>query len=290
MELRNLITFVRITHLKSFAKAADELGYAQSTITTQIQLLEQELGVKLFERVGRRMELTSKGATFLKYAEKIIRLTDEAKEAVDDSDTPKGPLKIGVVESLCIIKLPEILKTYHLKYPEVEIIIKLGTCSDLYTMVKNNEVDLAFALGEQIIDSDLVSCLSYKEPMAVLASPDNKLATQKSLTLSDISEEPLILTEKGCSYRGVFESLFYKEGLTPHLSLEIGSIGTIKTFVMNNLGITFLPIITVEKELSNNQLMLLNIPNLEVNIMTQMLYHKNKWHSAAMRTFISELC
>lgn len=289
MELRNLITFSKIAHLNSFIKAAEELGYAQSTITTQIQLLEQELGVKLFERVGRGIKLTSKGLTFLEYAEKIINLANESKEAMIDTDIPKGTLKIGIVESLCTIKLPEILKNYHMKYPDVEIIIKLGTCSDIHNMLKKNLVDLAFILGEPIDDADLISCLSYKEDMALLASPLNKLSNEKTLALKDIAHEPLILTEKGCSYRSVFEKMFYKEGLQPRLSLEVGSIETIKTFVMSNLGITLLPVMTVENELSQKQLIKLNLTDCEFNMVTQVLYHKNKWLTLAMETFILDL-
>ncbi|MDF2505525.1 LysR family transcriptional regulator [Clostridium sp.] len=289
MEIRNLITFSKITHVKSFIKAAKELGYAQSTITTQIQLLEQELGVKLFERVGKNMKLTSKGSTFLEYAEKIINLTKEAKEAVIDTEVPQGTLKIGVVESLCTMKLPEILESYHLKYPEVEIIIKIGTCSALHNMLKDNLVDLVLILWEPINDSDLISCMSYKEDMALLASPLNMLINKKNLTLKDISHEPLILTENGCSYRNVFISMFYKEGLQPHLSLEVGSIETIKTFVMSNLGITLLPVMTVKNELSQKKLVTLDLINCEFNMTTQLLYHKNKWVTAAMKAFILDI-
>lgn len=289
MELRQLITFSKITHLKSFLKAADNLGYAQSTITTQIQLLEKELGTKLFEKIGRNMELTSKGLVFLEYAEKIINLINEAKEAIDDRDTPKGTLKIGVVESLCTIKLPELLKDFHVKYPEVEVIIKIGTCTDLQNMIKNNTVDLVFTLGELIKDPDLISCMNYKETMAILASPLNKLKDKPKLTLRDIADEPLILTEKGCSYRSVFESMFHKEFLRPHLALEIGSIETIKSFVMNNLGITLLPIMTVEDELVEGNLVKLDLVDCDFNMMTQILYHRNKWLTPAMDAFIEEL-
>lgn len=289
MELRQLITFSKITQLKSYLKAAENLGYAQSTITTQMQLLEKELGIKLFEKIGRNMELTSKGLIFLEYAEKIINLASEAKEAVADKDIPKGTLKIGVVESLCTIKLPELLKDFHIKYPKVEVIIKIGTCSELINMLKNNIVDLIFTLGELIKDSNLISCMCYKEDMAILASPLNKLKDKKKLTLKDIAGESLILTEKGCSYRGVFEEMFHKEKLQPRLALEIGSIETIKSFVMNNLGITLLPAMTVENELKKGALIKLDLIGLDFNMMTQILYHRSKWLTPAMNAFIEEL-
>lgn len=289
MELRQLITFTKVTQLKSYLKAAENLGYAQSTITTQIQLLEKELGIKLFERIGRSMELTAKGLIFLEYAEKIVNLSEEAKDAVRNTDIPNGILKIGVVESLCTVKLPELLKNYHMKYPEVEVIIKIGTSPDLQDMLKNNIVDLIFTLGEQINDPDLISCICYKEPMALLASPLNKLANKKNLTLKDFADIPLVLTEKGCSYRSTLEKMFRDESLKPHLALEIGNIETIKTFVINNLGITLLPIMTVENELTKGNLVKLNLNKRDFNMMTQILHHKNKWVTPAMNAFMDSL-
>ena len=289
MELRNLITFCKIAQFKSFSKAAKELGYAQSTITMQIQLLEQELQTKLFERIGREIKLTLKGEIFLEYADKIISLSNEAKEAISDTEVPKGTLRIGTVESLCTMKLTELLEKFHMKYPEVEIVIKLGMCSDLRNMIKNNTVDLVFILDGAIYDPDLISLLSYEEPMAILASPANKLSNKKNLTIRDIAGEPLILTEKGCSYRNAFEEMFYKAGLQPRASLEVGSLDTIKTFAMGNLGVTLLPIMAVKKELEQMRLKVLDVPECQFNMRTQILYHKNKWITMAMKAFISEL-
>lgn len=156
-------------------------------------------------------------------------------------------------------------------------------------MLKNNTVDLIFTLGELIKDPDLISCMCYKEEMAILASPLNKLKDKFKLTLRDIADESLIVTEKGCSYRSVFESMFQKEFLQPYLALEIGSIETIKSFVMNNLGITLLPIMTVEDELSKGNLVKLDLVDCDFNMMTQILYHRNKWLTPAMDVFIEEL-
>ncbi|AGK98545.1 LysR family transcriptional regulator [Clostridium pasteurianum] len=287
MELRNLITFCKIAQLNSYCKAAEELGYAQSTITTQMQLLEQELGIKLFERIGKQMELTEKGIVFLKYAENMINLSNEAKEVVSDVETPKGILRIGIVESLCTIRLPEVLKKYHSKYPDVEIIIKLGVCSDLRNMLKNNIVDLIFILDKPVDDEDLIPCMAFNEPMVFLASPENKLSNKRKVTIKDIENEPLILTEKGCSYRNVFEAMFHKEGFKPHVSLEVGSIEAIKIFTMHNLGITLLPVMTVKKELKSKKLISINLNKDDFNMMTQILYHKNKWLNSAMKAFIA---
>lgn len=287
MELKNLKTFAKIAQYKSFSKTAETLGYAQSTITTQIQLLEQELGTKLFERIGRRVELTAHGTIFLQYVNKIIALTDKAKDSIDESNTPKGTLRIGVVESLCTMRLPALLKTYHMQYPEVDIIIKLGFCSELRTMLQNNIVDIIFILDKEVEQEEITTSLSLNEPMVIVAAANNRLKDKNILTVQDIVTESLILTEQGCSYRFALERIFHKNGLQPHILLEVGNIETIKSFVKSNLGITLLPLMMVEKEMANKELIILDVAECQFKTNRQILYLKKKHVTAAMQAFIS---
>lgn len=286
MELRNLITFSKIASLSSYSKAAENLGYAQSTITTQMQLLEEELGVKLIERTGRKIKLTNSGETFLKYANEIIDLVNESKEVIRSESIPKGTLKIGVIESLCTIRLPKILEIYHEKYPDVNIELKVGICSELREMLKKNIVDIIFVLDRKIDDEKLILYLNKYEPMAILCSPSNKLAKKCNVTLDDIKNESLILTEKGCSYRKEFEQILKKKSINTNLVLESGSIEAIKGFVKSNIGITLLPKMTVEKELKNKELVELTVEGCEFSMHTQILYNKKKYITSAMNAFL----
>src|SRR5690554_2116977 len=101
----------------SFTRAAELMGYAQSSVTAQVRSLEDELGIKLFERLGRSITLTREGERLLLYAEKILKLAAEAKEAVSDSSSMKGTLSIGAVESLCVYRLPNLLQEYRKRCP-----------------------------------------------------------------------------------------------------------------------------------------------------------------------------
>lgn len=289
MELRNLKTFVTIAKLGSFTQAAELLGYAQSTITSQIQVLEGELNTKLFERLGRNIFLTSHGERLLQYAEQILKLSSEAADTMDDSCFPQGTLTVGAVESLCIIRLPEILKKYHKLYPKVDIIIKLGTCSELRNLLRNNTIDVAVILDRKVIDEDFVTKISVEEPMVVLSSPRHPIANIKSIIPQDLRGESIILTERGCSYRTLFEAMINGVGAYPRSILEVGSIQAIKQFTMSDLGITLLPLIAVEKELAEKQLIKLDWKGPEFNIMTQVIYHKDKWISPALKAFLDLL-
>ncbi|MGM9534531.1 MAG: LysR family transcriptional regulator [Intestinibacter sp.] len=288
MELRNLETFCMIYKLKSFTKAAKELGYAQSTVTTQIKILERELGVQLFERIGRNIELTSKGEIFLEYATQILELSNKTIEAVSEKVEPDGVLTIGVAESLCTMMFHEPLKKYHEKYPNVDIIIKVATYRDLLDMIKNNRADFVLMIGEKVNDFDLECIMHYDEEMVILASPRNPLTDKKKLKIKDLENQPLILTEQGCSYRAAFKRRFKEEGIEPHISLEVGGLEAIKKLTMGNLGITLLPLMSVREEINSKKLISLNLIDCEFKIVTQLMYHRNKWFTAAMKAFIDE--
>ena len=126
MEIRNILTFLKVAGTQNFSKAAEQLGYSQSAVTIQIQQLEKELGTQLFERIGKRVYLTEKGQEFIGYASEIMRVTNEALTFAGEEHTTRGTLKIGGVESTCTALLPELLLQYHRLYPEVEVIIKLS--------------------------------------------------------------------------------------------------------------------------------------------------------------------
>ncbi|WP_269431679.1 LysR family transcriptional regulator [Bacillus sp. JCM 19034] len=147
MELRHLITFHTIVKMDGFKKAADELGYAQSSITGHIKELEDELGKPLFDRLGRKVTLTQAGKDFLPFAREIIQLYSKSKEVLHSSDAiPSGQLTIGASESIMIYWLPDIIMEFKEKYPKVELILKSIDYDNLSNQLKNGEIDVALLI------------------------------------------------------------------------------------------------------------------------------------------------
>jgi Transcriptional regulator len=286
MDLKQLNTFISISKLQSFTQAADSLGYAQSTITTQIKLLESELGVKLFERIGKSVTLTHEGKKLLPYAKQILKLSSDAKNAITNNDTPSGTITIGAAESLCVIRLPEILKEYRRLYPQVEVSLKFGNCADFRHFLRDNIIDVAFSLGTRIISEDFISEIEFDETMLLLTSPGHPLINKEKVSPEDLADEPLILTEMGCSYRAVFENILSKFNIKPNVVLETGSVQAIKQFTMSGLGITLLPKVAVEDEIAKVRLIPLNWAGPDFGIISQVLYHKDKWLSPALKAFL----
>ena len=286
MDFRQLNTFLTIGKLQSFTTAASELGYAQSTITTQIKSLEDELGVKLFDRIGKNITLTHEGRKLLPYAKQMIKLSTDIKNVVFKDEKPSGTLTIGAAESLCVIRLPEILKEYRQMFPEVEVSMKFGSCADFKHLLKDNIIDVAFSLGRKIESTDFVTEVEFDEPMLLLAYPDHHLTSKEEIFPEDIENEALILTETGCSYRAAFENILSEHNIKPNLVLETGSVQAIKQFTMSGLGITLLPAVSVSDEVNSGKLIPLNWAGPDFGIISQVIYHKDKWISPALKEFL----
>ena len=286
MDFKQLNAFLTISRLQSFTKAADALGYAQSTITTQIKLLESELNVKLFERIGKTTTLTHEGKKLLPYAKQILKLSTDIKTTVSNEDKPSGTLTIGAAESLCVLRLPEILKEYKRLYPDVDVSLKFGSCADFRHYLSENLIDVAFSLGVKIDSDEFISDVELPEPMLILAYPGHPLTNKDKVFPRDIENESLILTETGCSYRAAFERILKDNGIKPSITLETGSVQAIKQFTMSGLGITVLPEVAVQNEVNSKKLIPLNWVGPDLNIISQVIYHKDKWISPALREFI----
>lgn len=286
MDFRQLNTFLTIGKLQSFTAAASELGYAQSTITTQIKALEVELGVKLFDRIGKNITLTHEGRKLLPYAKQMIKLSYDIKNVVFKDEEPSGTLTIGAAESLCVIRLPEILKEYRKLYPDVEVSLKFGSCADFKHFLKDNIIDVAFSLGRKIESNDFITEVEFDEQMLLLAYPGHHLIGKEKIYPEDIENEALILTETGCSYRAAFENILSEYNVKLNPVLETGSVQAIKQFTMSGLGITLLPAVAVSDEIKAGKLIPLNWAGPDFGVISQVIYHKDKYISPALREFL----
>lgn len=286
MELRQLKSFTTVARVGSFTKAAEMLDYAQSSVTTQVQSLEEELGTRLFERLGRKVALTREGEKLLSYADRILKLSSEAREMVSGSVIPRGTISIGAPESLCVYRLPRLLQNYREMYPAVDIVLKIGTCANFISWLRLNEIDVAVFLDSEMNIQDLIMKTLIDEPMVLLSGPGHHLIRKGKVGPQDMRGEYLILTEKGCSYRAVFEAMLHEEGVQPASILEFGSVEAIKKCVISGLGATLLPRVAVQEELAGGQLVDLRWSGQDFKMLTQISYHKDKWISPALRALL----
>lgn len=286
MELRQLTTFLTVASTLSFTRAAESLDYAQSSVTAQIQALEEELGVPLFERLGRRVALSSAGWRLLPYAEKLLGLAEEARTAVPDDQEPGGTLTVGAPESLCAYRLPPVLFRFRSLFPKVQLVFRPFDDSDLPHLVAEGKVDIAVLLGKPPKGVNLVVEPLTHEPLLVLTYPTHPLTAMRSVQPQQLQGETLLLTEAGCVYRDLFQRTLAAASVTGNNILEFGSVEAIKQCVMAGMGITFLPAIAVETELAQGRLATLHWSAGDYGLTTHLAWHRNKWLSPALRAFI----
>jgi DNA-binding transcriptional LysR family regulator len=288
MEIRQLQIFVNAAQTLNFTKAAMKLGYTQSNITNQIRQLENELNVKLFERFGKGIRLTSEGKHFFKNAESILQQCERAK-AEFSPEVFRGILNIGAAETVCVNRLPRLLLEYRKRYPRIEIRVQTESCNQLFDLIRDNRIDVALALSNKIEQPDMMVKTLYDETMAVVVSPLHPLAQKKVIAPGDLSDECLILTAEGCGYRPVILSALHAHEIKPSAIMELSSVGAIKECTVCGLGVTILPKIAVKDDLQRGRLVELDWRGPRFDVKTQLIYHRDKWLSPAIRVFL-ELC
>lgn len=287
MEFKHLNTFLAVAKELSFSKAAEVLNYAQSSVTSHIQALEDEFGVPLFERLGKRVILTEAGLRMVTAAEKIISLVDEAKKMVPGCELPSGTITIGAHESQCTYRLPPILQEFRSCYPQVQLVFRpIVSDRNLQTLLAQGVIDVAFMLELPAKPENLAVELLVKERILILAHPEHRLARLEKVTPKDLEGETILTTEQGCSYRQIFEHSLAASGVHTCTKIEFASIESIKQCIIAGLGIAVLPEMTVVKETARGQIKALSWTEPDFNVYTQIALHKDKWISPALKAFL----
>ncbi|MCW3792652.1 LysR family transcriptional regulator [Paenibacillus sp. LS1] len=274
MELRHLITLKTIVEKGGFKKAAEHLGYAQSSVTTHIKELEEECGKPIFDRLGKQVVLTQYGHQFLPYAHKIIELYTQA---LTSNDEPSGNLILGISESLMICRIPSLLVEYGEKYPQVNLSLKSLDYQDVSQAVQNGEIDLLVALEKEGWGAPELHCERLMREKMVLISPIHEKNHTKGTVL---------YTERSCSYKSVFKDYINYKKVDVINSIEFQSIEAIKQCVKNGLGISMVPYFSVKEELKANKFQGEEVGPDRPTISTYLAYHKDKWISPAMEQMI----
>lgn len=251
--------------------------------------MEESLETRLFERIGRQVNLTDSGKILYRHAQTLLSIAKQAEIEVKNPTTPGGQLIIGAPESLCAEILPALVKEYGQMYPHVDLQLRFDTCYNFRNSLRKGTLDVALFLDNPLQDHDLIAHQLFPEPMSLLAAPEHPLSHADVVRPEDLSEQALLLTEPGCSYRLIFEGMLRQYQIKPRSILEISSIEVIRQFAVQGLGITFLSQRAATRELLAGNLVALRWQGPVFNIHAQLAYHRDKWISPALQAFI-DLC
>ncbi len=286
MELRNLITFIHVAELGSFTKAAEQLGYSQSTISFQIKQLEEELGCLLFERINHTITLTERGRDLVSYAHQVRALTDEYKEGLTKDEECRGHIHIVTPDSVCEEMIYSHYIDFHKKYPYISIKFTTADTQIMFDMLDHNEADAIITLDSHSYRKDYVIAKEKPLSMHFVANANSKFAGRKNIKMQELVQEPFILTEYGQGYRRVFDKEMAKKSLDITPVLEIGRTDMITHVLTESDMISYLPDFVTRDAINEGKLCYLDVSDMEIDIWKQLIYHKNKWLSKSLRTVI----
>ena len=286
MEIRNLITFVRIAEVRNFSKTAEQLGYSQSAVTMQIKQLEAELQVQLFERIGKKAKLTQAGQRLLPYALDILSAAGKAESIAREPEQISGKLRIGTCESYVISVLPPVFMEMGERCPGAEISTHTAPVPDLIDMLRQNDIDILYFLDEKLYFPEWIKVMEQPENIYFVSSSSSPLARMKKIPISRLVEEPLYLTEKGISYRYAMEQTLAAAGYELHPRLEVGNTDVITRFLLKNKGISFLPEYVVKDDVAEGRLAILDTECPRIVMWSQLAYHRNKYVTPQMKLFL----
>ncbi|PWC39163.1 LysR substrate-binding domain-containing protein [Azospirillum sp. TSO35-2] len=278
MDLAGLRVVKAVADTGSVSRAADALHCVQSNVTARIKRLEEDLGVDLFLRLSRGMEPTPAGRVLAGYADRVLRLVAQARDAVAEAAGRGGRLSVGSMESTAAVRLPPILARFHRDHPDVELTITPGATETLLTEVLAGRLDGAFVGGE-VAHPDLTAQRVFEEEL-VLAEPRAGLTTAGA-------RHTLIGFGRACAYRGRAEMAMREAGRVPFRIMEFGALDAILGCVGAGMGVTVMPRSVVEREPWRDLLAARPLPAALGRMPTQFVRRADAIETASLRAFLA---
>ena len=286
MTLRHMKIYVAVFRRSSITRAAEELHLAQPSVSLSVKELEEYYGVRLFERIGRRIYPTECGKQFYEYALHIVSLFDEMEQKIRNWDT-LGTLRIGASITIGTHILPALIRRYQPLYPDLRVEVSVRQSAYIEQSILESSIDIG--LIENTPEDPDLKCIPFMEDtLCAIAAPDNPLAGLKTVSLAQMAEYPFLMREKGSAGREILDACFSLSRLSVRPLWESASTQAIVRAVSEGLGVAVLPYLLVKKEIGQGAVaqLLLDHP-LDRNL--NIIFHKNKFLTENMDAFI-RLC
>ena len=285
MTLKHLKIFVTVCRTGSTTAAARELFIAQPSISLAISEIESYYGIKLFDRIAKRLYITEVGKHFLQYATHIISLFDSMEQEIKDFDKI-GTIRIGTSITIGNYFLPQYVSEFKASHPQMTVNVVIDNCHKIQQHILSNKIDIGVVEGivnnEYIIEDKLLD-----DELVLICSNRHRFAGAVDVKAEDILKEDLILREVGSGGRALFESTMLTNGIEITPSWESISTQAIIKSVIANLGVSVLPYLLVKDYIKSGQLSSFRLENISFKRHFSVIYHKNKFLTESARDFIN---
>lgn len=279
MELLQLQYFLVVARLEHVTEAARSLHVTQSSLSKTIQRLEEDLGVPLFDRIGRKLRLNEFGSRFLRRAERALFELEQGKQEISDLSSPEhGTLELAVTTAST---LPNILREFRKKQPNIQFHVQMLTTKEMVTLLHRGEVD--FCLSSPPIQSDDIECqIVFIDPILVAVPKGHRLADRSSVSLAELRDEWFVGVKRGYGTRDLLDSLCKAAGFVPKYVYEGDEPARLSTLVEAEVGIAFIPSTARNPK---EHITYLQVENHELVREIALLWHRNRYISRAALEF-----
>lgn len=287
MTLRHLKIFVAVCETGSATAAGEKLYIAQPSISLAISELEDFYGIKLFDRIGKRLHITEAGKHFLQYATHIVRLFEDMENEVKNFDT-MGVIRIGASITIGNYLLPGYITQFKESHPKMDVKVVIDNSEKIQQYILSNQIDLG--LIEGIIHSPYIVEHKFRDDeLVMICGNDHRFANKKDIEVSQLQNESFILREAGSAGREIFDSTMTMYGLEIKPTWESISTQAIVRAVKANLGISVLPYLLVKDSIERKEISRFEIKGIRFLRSFCVIHHKNKFLTKSAKDFI-ELC
>jgi len=285
MDFDQLETFLEVARLSSFSRAAERRFRTQPAISSQIRSIETEVGARLFDRSGGRVNLTAAGKVFQKYAQDLLEARRSMMATIAETHrVPRGEIVVSANEGTCLHILPEVFAQFKHEYPAVAVNVKRSERGRILEGILDNACDFG-VVSMPVNDKRFTVVPIHRDELVVITSAGHHLAGHKRATLADVCEYPLLLPKIGRT-REMLNALFEERQLSPTISMELDSSELLKRFVAANVGVGFIPYSNITEELQAKALAALTIADATIQRDLALVYRKEKDLSRAALAFI----
>jgi DNA-binding transcriptional LysR family regulator len=285
MDFENLRTFLEVSRLRSFSKAAQRLLRTQPAVSAQIRSLEQEVGARLFDRDGGKVTFTAAGRLFEPFAEFCVERQKHILLAVAEQErAPRGEVAISANEATHLYVLPQVFAQFRRQYPRVVLSVVRAERLRTLESIVNREVDFG-VVSLPARDSRLTVELIHRDELALVAPKGHPLAARGSVRLQELAKVPLLLPTHG-RRREQIDELFRVSELSPRVAMEVESSEMLKRYIGVGLGLGFLPRTNVAEEERSGTLHLLTIEGVRLARDLALVFRKDRQLSRAAQEFL----
>src|SRR5277367_5380212 len=286
MDFDQLATFVYVAKLKSFSRAGQKVFRSQSAVSAQIRQLEQAYRAKLLDRSAKSVELTPAGEVLFEYAEKLLRLRDESVQGVADrGDVVQGRVVFGANEATCLYLLPDIFAEFQRKYPQVHISIYRNFSHKILQRLEEGSLDLGI-VTLPVKSPNLKMHVINRDRLRFMVSAKNPLAQRSHVTLEELAGQPMIFPKTGYT-RQVLDKLFRPHRSRLRISMELPSIGMIKTLVAADAGISIISESFARDQVKIGEVKLLNVEGVDLWRELALVYRRDRSLPRAVQALIN---